>query len=88
VHDASQSTASFALQLARTLIGLHMALHSAVGGTTTHCAFARTSIAPHADKSARAVAWLKQIKAALSAVTRPSVPKEMCIEACSWLGRG
>jgi hypothetical protein len=39
-HCASQSSASFALQAARTLIGVHIVLHSADGGTTVHSASA------------------------------------------------
>jgi len=51
---ASQSTASFALHAARTLTGVHMASHCAVGGTTSHSAFASSEMLPQSPRSARA----------------------------------
>jgi hypothetical protein len=52
---ASQLAASFALQAARTLIGVHMTSQLAVGGTTLQSTSASRLISPQSDRSARAV---------------------------------
>jgi len=52
---ASQLAASFALQAARTVIGVHMTSQFAVGGTTVHSAWASRLISPQAERSARAI---------------------------------
>jgi hypothetical protein len=85
-QPAWHSTANFALHVARTLSGSHMVLHCALGGMTSHRALGCTSISPHAPISARAVAWLRQIKPTLSAAMRPSVTKIVCIKLLQQIG--
>jgi hypothetical protein len=73
VQEASQAAASLALQVTLTVTGVHMVSHCALGGMTTHSARARTSISPHAARSARAVDPLIDAIAAVTNIDPSSI---------------